>query len=305
MALTLGLLLALILAAPFLAEALRRPAHTRRAEAPGRFADLPSGWTHFRWTGPEDGPVAILIHGLTTPSFVWDGLTPLLSATGWRCLSYDLYGRGYSEAAPGRQDSAFFLRQLEDLLDHEGLRAPVTLVGYSMGGAIAAAFAARHPARVAGLVLVAPAGLGHQLRPLELFVQQTPLLGDWLMRLFGGRSLRTGLRALAGSPSTVPGIFERQIRETFARGFLPAVLSSQRHMLGEDRSEDLSTVAQVGLPMAAIWGDADAVIPISAKDRLEALVPGARQEVVAGATHGLPHTHPERVAALLKVGRPG
>jgi|APFEC2959095136_1045048.scaffolds.fasta_scaffold00103_46 pimeloyl-ACP methyl ester carboxylesterase len=290
---------AALAALPFAAEALRIPADRRRGAAPGRFADLPSGWTHFRWSGPDEGPVAVLIHGLTTPSFVWEGLTPLLAAKGWRCLSYDLYGRGFSAAVPGRQDADFFLRQLGELLDHQGLRGPVTLVGYSMGGAIAAAFAARHPGRVERLVLVAPAGLGHRLSRLERLVERTPLLGDWLMLVFGGMNLRANLRRLLGARSSVPDIARRQIAETRARGFLPAVLSSQRHMLAADQSDLHRRIAAAGLPVAAVWGDADAVIPLSAKDRLAALNPAARQVVVAGATHGLPHTHPEAVAALL------
>ncbi|MCX7646332.1 MAG: alpha/beta hydrolase [Rhodobacteraceae bacterium] len=287
-----------LVALPFAAETLRRPAHRRRGAAPGRFADLPSGWTHYRWWGAAEGPVAVLIHGLTTPSFVWEGLAPLLAAKGWRCLAYDLHGRGFSAAVPGRQDADFFLRQLRGLLDHQGLGGPVTLVGYSMGGAIATAFAARHPDRVARLVLVAPAGLGHRLSRLERLVERTPLLGDWLMLVFGGINLRANLRRLLGARSSVPDIAARQIAETRARGFLPAVLSSQRHMLAADQSGPHRRIAAAGLPVAAVWGDADAVIPLEAKERLAALNPAARQVVVAGATHGLPHTHPEAVAAL-------
>jgi pimeloyl-ACP methyl ester carboxylesterase len=291
--------LAALAALPFLAEALRRPAHARRAEAPGRFADLTSGWTHYRWDGPADGASVVLIHGLTTPAFVWEGLAPLLAAKGYRVLSYDLFGRGFSEAKPGRQDRGFFLAQLEELLDHETLDGPLTLVGYSMGGAIATAFAVRHPERVERVVLVAPAGLGHALRPIEAFVQRTLVLGDWVMRLFGGWKLRRDIRPLIGGPTTVPSIFERQMAETHVRGFLPAVLSSQRQMLAEDQSEDHRRLAAQGIPVTAIWADGDEVIPLAAKDRLAELNPRARQIVVNGAAHGLPHTHPETIAALL------
>jgi pimeloyl-ACP methyl ester carboxylesterase len=299
MALIAALLLAALVAAPILAEALRRPARDRRSEAPGRFADLASGWTHFLWEGPAGGPVVVLIHGLTTPAFVWEAVSARLAARGFRVLRYDLFGRGYSEAAPGRQDSAFFLRQLEELLNHEALGGGLTLVGYSMGGAIAAAFAARHPGRVARLVLVAPAGLGHSLGPLQRFVERVPLIGDGVMRLFGGAKLRAELRPLLASPSAVPDLFRRQLAETRVRGFLPAVLSAQRHMLAEDRAADFAAVAAAGIPVAAVWGAADAVIPLAAKDRLAALVPWVPQEVVPSASHGLPHTHPEAVVRLV------
>ncbi len=298
MALGWAALTAALAAAPFVAEALRPRAHQRRDQALGRFADLDQGWTHFQWHGEGDR-VAVCIHGLTTPSFVWDGVVPLLTARGYRVLTYDLFGRGFSAAAPGRQDSGFFLGQLRALLDHEALDQPLTLVGYSMGGSIATAFAARHPDRVERLVLVASAGLGHVLKPVERLVQDTPLLGDWLMLGIGGMRLRRQLARLRGSPSSVRDIFDRQIAETRQKGFLPAVLSSQRHMLREDRTDDHRAVARTGIPVAAVWGGADDIIPLSAKDRLAALNPAAEQTVVPGATHGLPHTHPHAVAALL------
>jgi pimeloyl-ACP methyl ester carboxylesterase len=70
-------------------------------------------------------------------------------------------------------------------------------------------------------------------------------------------------------------------------------------MLAADQGELHRRIAAAGLPVAAVWGEADTVIPLSAKERLAALNPAARQVVVPGATHGLPHTHPEAVAALM------
>ena len=43
-----------------------------REEAPGGFTRLPAGTVHFEMTGPPDGPTVVLIHGLVTPSFIWD-----------------------------------------------------------------------------------------------------------------------------------------------------------------------------------------------------------------------------------------
>lgn len=81
------------------------------------------------------GPVAVCVHGLTTPSFVWHGLARGLATFGYRVLIYDLYGRGYSDRAPGHQDQAYFLQQLNDLLEDQQIKGDITLLGYSMGGA--------------------------------------------------------------------------------------------------------------------------------------------------------------------------
>ncbi|MEL6642267.1 MAG: alpha/beta fold hydrolase, partial [Pseudomonadota bacterium] len=100
-----------------------------RAKAPGKFAELSQGVTHYRWIGPARGPVAVMIHGLTTGSPVWDELTETFADLGYRVLIYDLYNRGYSDSAKGSHDTDFYLRQLDDLLADQGLEDGLTLVG--------------------------------------------------------------------------------------------------------------------------------------------------------------------------------
>lgn len=113
-----------LVAAPFIAEAFRpRLTDKRRAAATGQVADLPNGPTWFQWRGPRDGPVAVCVHGLTTPSFVWGPLADHLAGLGFCVLTYDLYGRGLSARPKGEQDSAFFNAQLAALLDHQISRA--------------------------------------------------------------------------------------------------------------------------------------------------------------------------------------
>ena len=156
-------LLAAVLIYPFLAEALRpRMNAARRKLAPGQFATLSQGVTHYQWRGPEDGPLAVCVHGLSTPSYVYNPFAEGLAGQGYRVLTYDLFGRGFSDRPGSDQDSAFFNRQLDDLLADQGVVEPFTLIGYSMGGASGAAFTATNLSRVTTLILLAPAGM-HRL----------------------------------------------------------------------------------------------------------------------------------------------
>lgn len=293
--------LALVIAAPFVVEALR-PAMTDavRAGHKGSFARLPRGVTRYRWYGRGGGPVAVMVHGLTTPSFVWHALATDLAEAGYRVLTYDLYGRGLSDRPPGRQDGAFFLDQLEELLENQGLKSPFLLVGYSMGGAIATTYAARHPDRVRQLVLLAPAGTGIQLGRIAKLMRDVPVLGDWLMLTLYGRSHR---RAIARERTAFPkarAVHDRQEAELRWRGFLPAVLSSLRGLLAQDLQSDHAAIRKAGLPVLAIWGEDDAVIPIWHMGRLAQWNRSARHEAIAGAGHGLPYTHHARVGAEIR-----
>ncbi|MEQ9674213.1 MAG: alpha/beta hydrolase [Roseovarius indicus] len=286
---------------PFAVEAMRpRMTRARRELAPGQFTKLSQGMTHYRWLGPEGGPIAVCVHGLTTPSFVWGPVAEELAEMGYRVLTYDLYGRGFSDRVKGEQDSAFFIRQLDDLLEDQGVTGEITLIGYSMGGAIVAAFCAEQAGRVRQLVLLAPAGLGHDLGPVADMAVKYDFFGRWMMRGFYAKSLRRATEAERGMPSPISRMVDLQIAETRMKGFAPAVLSSLRGILDEDLEPSHRAIAEAGTPVLAIWGEVDDIIPLTCKDTLAEWNPQARQEVVPGAGHTLAYTEADAVMAAMK-----
>ena len=91
------------------------------------------------------------IHGLTSNHTVWLSMAEVL-APGRRLVAYDLRGRGDSDKPPSGYSLAHHGEDLRGLLDHLGLER-ATLMGHSLGAHIAVRFAAKHPERVAKLVL--------------------------------------------------------------------------------------------------------------------------------------------------------
>ncbi len=291
----------ILIAAPFIAERRRKPMSTEtRKGAAGRFANLPSGVTHYQWHGPKDGAVAVCVHGLTTPSYVWDALVVGLNRMGYRVLTYDLYGRGYSDSVKGAQDAEFFNRQLEELLLDQKVDGGIMLIGYSMGGAIATCYGAKHPEMLERLILLAPAGLGITQGRLPTFVRNTPIVGDWIMMVLGGWFIRKGLKTASNTPSEVPNVYDMQAADTLVQGFLPAILSSQRNLLANELVKEHKTLAKSAVPIAAIWGEADTVIPLSGLGKLTAINHTARQTMIPDAPHSLPHSHPHQVIIAIQ-----
>ena len=47
---------------------------TERADAPGNFVALSKGLVHYRWFGEKHNDLVVCVHGLTTPSFVFESL---------------------------------------------------------------------------------------------------------------------------------------------------------------------------------------------------------------------------------------
>lgn len=123
--------------------------------------------TYYERSG--DGPVVVFVHASMLDHSVWDAQATALDSD-YTTLVYDLRGHGRT----GGSDRAsytidVFVDDLDALLDALSFDS-VVLCGLSMGGLIAEVYAARHPERVAGLVLA------------ETWTP--PILGasDWLIR---------------------------------------------------------------------------------------------------------------------------
>jgi pimeloyl-ACP methyl ester carboxylesterase len=285
---------------PWLAESRRHAVDVFRDKAPGRFAKLSQGVTHYQWLGGVRGPVVVCIHGLTTPSPVWYAIAGGLAKLGYIVLVYDLYGRGFSDAPRGEQDGEFFATQLADLLDHQGLTEDVTLMGYSMGGSIATHFAAAHPNRVRRLILLASGGMWFREDKVTEASRRMSLLGDWLHAVVGARRDRQRLRRQLGQVFDVEGIIELQLAEYQSRGFLRSVLSSRRHILNDFQEDQHRTIGRDGIPVIGIWAERDEVIPLKSLGTLTQWNRSVRQEVISEADHRVGYTHAAQVVKVLR-----
>ncbi len=104
--------------------------------------------------GPADGPVALLLHGEPSWSFLYRHVVRVLTDNGIRCVVPDLVGFGRSDKPVHQGDYSFarlveWTREL--VFDHLDLRE-VTLVGQDWGGLIGLRLVAEHPDRFAGVV---------------------------------------------------------------------------------------------------------------------------------------------------------
>ena len=294
------LILAGLAAIPFMAESRRHDAEAFRAKAPGRFAKLSQGVTHYQWLGAARGPVIVCVHGLTTPSPVWYAISQGLSLIGYRVLIYDLYGRGFSDAPRGVQDGDFFAKQLGDLLDHQEITDDVTLMGYSMGGSIATHFTSQNPDRVRRLILLASGGLWLREDRLMEWARKVPFLGDWVFAVLTTRNDRRALRKQLGQTFDIEGIIELQLSEYQSRGFLRSVLSSRRHMLADTQEEAHRTIGRAGVPVVGIWAERDEIIPLKSLGTLTQWNRSVRQEVIPQADHRVAYTHADEVVDVLR-----
>lgn len=117
---------------------------------PGRFLRVGGVPLHVLTEGR--GPVCVLSGGLGMAWHDWDAVAALL-APHRTVVRFDRPGLGLSAPAPGPPTLAGEADRIAHLLDALGHFGPVTVVGHSLAGFHAEAFARLHPARCAGIVL--------------------------------------------------------------------------------------------------------------------------------------------------------
>jgi pimeloyl-ACP methyl ester carboxylesterase len=123
---------------------------------PGQLIDVGGYRLHIDCIGEGTGPTVILETGNADFSVMWAKVQPELAATA-RVCAYDRAGLGWSERGTAPRTLGVLTAELDRLLDGAGIEGSLLLVGHSFGGIVARSFAATHPERVAGLVLVDPA----------------------------------------------------------------------------------------------------------------------------------------------------
>jgi pimeloyl-ACP methyl ester carboxylesterase len=269
-----------------------------RAGLPGAFVRLSDGFICYQWHGPVDGDIVVLVHGFSTPKFVWDNNINALATAGYRVLRFDHFGRGFSDRPQVVYNTDHYTRELLELLDALSISQPVTLVGYSMGGGNVVGFAAEHPDRVSQLILIAPAGFMPKFSGLASLVL-IPGFGDWLMAVAGKgimlKEIQQAAEAGRGTPNMVAR-FEEQFQYA---GYLPALLSTMRHYPLHDLSAAYRRVGALGIPTYAVWGTDDQTVPYAGAEKVITAIPQTRLYTIEGGGHSITYAEASKVNRLL------
>lgn len=256
-----------------------------RRSAPGQFARLTDGYTHYEIGGPPGGQVVVLAAGATVPYYIWDPTFTALTAAAFRVLRYDYYGRGYSDRPdiPFTQD--LYVRQLTELLEFLHISGPIDLAGLSFGGSVITTIADRHPARVRSLIYMDPAFRSPlTLSPLE----SMPRLWSFVTAIMDERLWADGQLDDFLHPERFPGWPDRYRVQMQYRGFRRARLSDLSANAGFDQREEVQRVGRARRPVLVVWGRQDPNVPFEFSESLMQQMPFARLLAVEDAGH-LPH----------------
>lgn len=241
------------------------------------YAEFDEVRLHIRQEG--SGPVALFVHGFPLDSTMWiDQLRALSSIR--RCIAVDLRGFGRSSAVNGSpltmEQHADDLAGVLDLISAE----KADIIGLSMGGYVALAFAERYPTRMRTLALVdtkagadTPEGkAGRDAMAERLLTEGRAAIAELMQGGLLGPAASIEARARL-----------RSMVESCPYETIVGALGGMRDRL--DRTDVLSSVT---VPTAVIVGEQDEVTPPAESEAMAALLPNASLTVIAGSGHMSP-----------------
>jgi pimeloyl-ACP methyl ester carboxylesterase len=250
------------------------------------------------------GETILLIHGMAGSSDTWRAMIPAL-AKKYRVVAPDLLGHGRSDKPRGDYSLGAFAVWLRDLLDELGVTR-ATIVGQSLGGGVAMQFVYQHPDYCQRLVLISSGGLGPDvgwtLRLLSApgaelimpIIAPPPVLkaGNKLRSWFSS----VGVQSPRGAEiwSAYSSFADSQTRQAFLRTLRSVVDYRGQAVSALNRLHVASE-----LPIMAIWGDKDQIIPVSHAYAAQEVRPESRLEVLEGVGHFPQVERPAEVVDLL------
>ena len=277
--------------------------------AEGSWAPLKEGNLYYRWYYPDaevaNNETVVLVHGFSTPHFVWDGMKSFLLDAGYSILVFDHYGRGYSERPRIKYTKDVFVQSLKGLLDTQRISDQVHLVGYSMGGPIVGHFTNEFPYMVKSMSLIAPAGFMVE-NPTEDWWIMKPLIGEWFLNVFGSRLVFQGNEENDELPREDPLALSKKdfikkagIQMQY-KGFIHALLSTARNFNLFSTQEMFGKVGNLNKPTLTIWGTDDGVVPFKGSKELMLYIPQSELLVLEGGKHDITYAEPSFVGAAIR-----
>ena len=241
-----------------------------------------------------DGPPLVLLHGgIECGGAVWG---PVIGPLAERCrvIVPDLPGLGASQPVD-RLDAAAFADWFAALL-RETCETPPTLISHSLGGSLAARFAAAHPDLLRSLVIYAAPGIGPYRMPLGLRVVAIRF-GVRPSDRNAERFERWAFVDLDRARRRDPEWFNAFGAYTQSRAAVPHVKRTMRQLV-KDGTQQIPDAAlrRIEIPASLLWGRRDRFVPLALAEAASARL-GWPLQVIDDAGH-VPHI--EQADAFLR-----
>lgn len=239
------------------------------------FVEVNGTTLHYRFDGPEQGPVVMLSNALASDLTMWEFQVPALVEAGYRVLRYDSRGHGHSAVPEGPYSIELLTADAVGLMDTLGLEK-VHFCGLSKGGMIGQMLGTQYGERLISLTLCSTAAY---MGPKEIWNERIETVRKSGMAVVVDATIdrwftKAGQTHLASSVEKV----RRVILNTPVEGFC-ACCAAIRDM---DQRETIRTVFTRTLVMV---GENDSGTPVSAAEHIHQGITSSALTIIPDAAH--------------------
>jgi pimeloyl-ACP methyl ester carboxylesterase len=262
--------------------------------------------------GPDDGPLALLLHGFPEGAESWRAQLAALAAAGYRSVAPDLRGYGGTDCPDGEEAYRMphLVADVVGLLDALGSQR-CHLAGHDWGALVGWSVASRHPERLltwSALSVGHPVAFTDTIRDdpdqharssyVDLFLLRGK--AESVLEEDGHRRLRR-MYQVGPMPDAIPQAeIETFVRAMAEPGRLTAGLNYYRANLGDAETERAMAPHPILTPTQLVWGEQDPAIgPAPTRATGDHVAGEYRLEVLEGAGHWLQFERPDDVSRLL------
>lgn len=224
----------------------------------------------------------LLVHGNMASTKWWNSTIAVMKEK-FDLVAFDLRGYGKSPAGPDAITLADHANDI-NLLIKELDFAPCTIVGHSLGGAVAMQFAALYPDLVEGLVLVDAAPVSG-MKDIKYELVQMMLDNQSIL--------------LAALKSTLVKPVPDDVWEGFAEDCLAGAKSVMANTRALDGADFTAVARDFNKPVLVVHGELDRVVPVADAKHTASVYPQARLAIVNGVGHNPQVEDSETFTSLL------
>ena len=268
---------------------------SERTKLGGTYIQLSDGFTHYSLSGNDSSKLVVLVHGGTIPIWTWDELTKDLINAGYRVLSYDKYGRGYSDRPNITYNQELYKRQLLELINKLELTNKFDLVGLSVGGGTVVNFTASYPEKVDKLVLISP--LISNFKLPKIF--QIPIIGEFVARLVGVKTIVNRFNSFIEGNPKAEKYKKLFVEQSTYKGFQQSLLSMLRNDAVRDYTKAYEKLGKQNRNILLIRGEEDTEITTDMVDEILSYLPKVIFKPIKDAGHGAVFQKPKVVSSLI------
>lgn len=179
---------------------------------------------------PGDRRAVVLVHGLASNCMTWEAAACALNAAGHAVISVDQRGHGLSSKPSSGYGFDDMTEDLLELINQLGLHRPI-VAGQSWGGNVVIELAARHPAAVAGVVLVDGGFIDLQAKPGATWESISAQLTPPALAGIPRAAMQAHMQQAHANWSAAGVQHQLANFETLADGTIRPWLTLERHML--------------------------------------------------------------------------